>query len=256
MLIAFVTGGVVFATHGSTSPAAVQTPTEANADLYAAAMASGSFHYAVVSSGTDGGHSVTSTQSGHNSRTGGVQYNTSAFGDSEVIVVNSMAYMRSDLTMLENSFGYSPSEAAPYVGRWIAISPSESPYSSVAADVTTGSTWGNPSLSPTDGLPHTPESVSSVTTFKGEPVQSVQYAIHATNEAAHATASGSETIVFSAAHPHLPVSLTETLSGTANAQTSNEVLKATFSRWGESVSVTPPTDSIPYSTLPAPATST
>jgi hypothetical protein len=256
VLVGAIAGGVVFATHSGTSPPAIQTPTEANSDLYAAAMASGSFHYVVVSSGTDAGHAVTSTQNGDNSRTEGVQYNTDGPSNSEVIVINSMAYMRANLAMMENAFGYSSSEAAPYVGRWIAFAPTDSPYSSIAAGVTTGSTWGNSSVSPSDLLPHTPVSVSNVSTFNGVSVQSVQYSLHGTNQAAHATYSGSEAILFSAAKPHLPANLTEQLSLTANHQPSHEVLKVTFSRWGEPVTVTAPTDSIPYSTLPAPTTPT
>lgn len=256
VLVGAVAGGVIFATQGNLTPAAIPSPTQANSDLYAAAMASGSFHYVVISSGKDAGHTAASTQSGDDSQNGGVQYNTDGPEQSEVIVANSKAYMRGNLDMLENSFGYSASEAAPYVGRWIAFSPTDAPFTSVAADVTTGSTWGNPSVSPTDELPHTPESVSNLSTSNGQSVQSVQYALHGTNGAAHVSYSGSEAILFSAAHPHLPVNLTEQLSLTANHQSSNEVVKVTYSRWGEPVTVASPPDSIPFSTLPAPTTST
>jgi hypothetical protein len=253
VLVAAVFGGAVVIAHKSSSPAAIQSPAQANTGLYAAAVASGSFHYVDFSSGTDGGHPVTSSQSGDDGRTEGVQYNTSAFGDSEVIVINSMAYMRSDLTMLENTFGYSLGEAAPYVNRWIAFSPTDSLYSSIAADVTTGSTWGKPSLSPTDGLPHTPLSVSAVS---GQPLQSLRYSIRGTNRAANASYTGSESIAFSAVSPHLPSTLTEQVSGVVAHQSSSEVLKETFSHWGESVAIAAPTDTVPFSALPAPSTTT
>ncbi len=256
VLVVAVAGGLVFATHKGSSPTAIQSPTQANADLYAAAMASGSFHYVDTSSGTDGGHPVTATQSGDNSRTEGVQYNTSPYGDSEVIVFRSMSYMRADLTMLENTFGYSPGEAAPYVGRWIAFTPADAPYRSVAADVTTGSTWGNPSLSPTDDLPHVPVSLSALSTVNGQSVQSVHYSLHGSNRAANASYSGSESILFSAAQPRLPSSLTEQVSGTVDHQSSTEVVKVSFSRWGEPVALAAPTDTIAFSTLPAPSRTT
>ncbi|MGD0394528.1 MAG: hypothetical protein ABSC41_18020 [Acidimicrobiales bacterium] len=181
---------------------------------------------------------------------------SSALGDYEVIVLNSKAYMKANLTMLENTFGYSPSEAAPYVDRWIAFTPSDSPYSSVAADVTTATTWNDPAESPTDGLPHTPESVTGLSNVNGESVQSVGYSLDGTSKAADASYSGTETISFFATNPHLPTHLTEQLSGTANQQATTANVEVTFSRWGEPVTVTAPTASIPYSTLPSSTTST
>ena len=46
-------GGVFLMADNGPAPVAVKSPTEANADLYAAAMTSGSFHYVNVASGTD-----------------------------------------------------------------------------------------------------------------------------------------------------------------------------------------------------------
>ena len=140
--------------------------------------------------------------------------------------------------------------------RWISFTPTDSPYASVAANVTTGSAWGNPSVSPSDGLAHTPESVTGLSTANGGFVQSVEYSLHGTSKAANASYSGREAISFSATDPHLPNRLTEQLSGTVNQQSSTEEVKVTFSRWGEPVSVTAPTVSTPYSSLPGSTTST
>ena len=254
VLVGAMTGGALVVFNSGSSSGAIRSPAAANSALYAAAVASGSFHYTGVSSGEVGGRAVTATQIGDVGRAEGVQYQTSALGDYEVIVVNSMAYMKPDLTMLENEFGYSPSEAAPYVNRWISFTSSDSPYSSVAADVTMETTWNNPSESPTDGLPHTPESVSGVSTLNGRSVQSVRYSLHGTTKAASASYSGTETIFFSTTGPHLPTQLTGQLSGAINQQSTSETLKVTFSRWGEPVSITTPTGSIPYSTLPGTGT--
>ena len=256
VLVGAIAGSVVFGMNNGPSPVAIQSPTAANSELFAAALSSGSFHYSDVTSGTLGGHAVTATQSGDDGRTEGVQYMTSALGDYEVIVVNSMAYMKPNLTMLENTFGYSPSLAAPYVNRWIAFRPSDTPYDSVAADVTTETTWNNPSESPTDDLPQTPESVTGLSTLNGQSVQSVRYSLHGTSKAANASYSGTETMSFSATDPHLPTDLTEQLSGMANQQTSTESVQVTFTQWGEPVSVAAPTASIPYSTLPSSETVT
>lgn len=256
VVIAAVAGGALLVADNGSPAVAISSPVRANSALYAAALASGSFHYRDVSSGTVGGHAVTAVQSGDDGRTAGVQYMTSSLGDYEVIVVDSMAYMKPDLTMLEDTFGLSPSEAAPFVDRWLSFKPSDAPYDSVAADVTTGSTWGNPATSPTEGLPQTPESVSGLSTVNGAPAQSVIYSLHGANAAASASYSGSETITFSAAGPHLPRSLTEQLSATSGQQSGSESNDVTFSRWGEAVDVTAPAGSIPYSTLPTPTATT
>ncbi|MHB1712144.1 MAG: hypothetical protein ACYCV7_12185 [Acidimicrobiales bacterium] len=253
VLVGAIAGGVFIANHGS-APVAIQSPTGANSALYAAAVASGSFHYTDVSSGFVGSHAVTATQSGDVGRAEGVQHMTSSVGDYEVIVVNAMAYMKPNLKMLESTFGYSPTVAAPYVNRWIAFTPSDPPYQAVAADVTMRSTWNNRSVSPADGLPQTPESVSGLLTLNGEPMQSVRYSLHGTNRASTASYSGTETIFFSATDPHLPSYLTEQLSGTASQKSSTDTADVTFSRWGEPVSVAAPTGSIPYSTLPGAGT--
>ncbi len=250
VLIGAITGGVVFVTSGKSSPAAIQSPAEANSALYAAALASGSFHYTVSSTGTLGGKAVVASQIGSVGRTEGVQYMTSPIGDYEVIVVNSMAYMKPNTTMVENTFGYSPSEAASLAGRWISFTPSDAPYSSVAADVTTETTWNDPSDSPGNGLPATPVSVSGVYTLNGQSVQSVRYSIRGTGKTSDASESGGETMVFSASDPHLPIYGTDQLSGTTGQQTASENDKVTFTQWGVPVSVTAPTGSIPYSTLP------
>ena len=246
-------GAMLLATDG-TAPLAIQSPTEANSKLYAAAVEVGTFHYVSSSSAEIAGGKVTGTQSGDVGQSEGVQYLTSGVGDYEVIVVGSAAYMSADLATLENVLGYSPSEAAPFVHQWIAFAPSDAPYKAVAANVTTETTWTNSSASPTDGLPQTPVSVTGVFTANGEPVQSVRYVIDGGNAAAGDTYSGSESITFAATDPHLPRVATERLSGTVSQRPTTSSTRTTFSHWGESVSVKAPTTTIAYSTLPQPST--
>jgi len=254
VMLCAVTGGAVLVADSGSPAVVIQSPSRANSTLYAAALASGSFHYVDVSSATVEGHTITVTQSGDAGHDEGVQYMTSALGDGEVVVINSHAYMKANLAALENTFGYSPSLAAPYVNRWISFTSSDAPYTAVAADVTNGTTWNDPSDSPTDFLPQMPESVSGLSQSNGETVQSVRYALRGSSKTVNASYTGTETISFSASDPHLPTQLTEHLSGTANQQPSTESNTVTFTQWGESVDVTAPSASIPYASLPGAST--
>ncbi len=251
-ILVLVLGAVVgtFLAFSNSGPTAIQSPGEANAALYAAATASGSFHYVDKSSGVVGGSPVTSAQSGDSGLREGVQYMVSTVGNYEVIVINSVAYMKGDLLTLENNFGFSPSTAAPYVNRWIEFTPSDAPYTAVAANVTSRSTWGDASQSPTDGLPTTPRSVSPIATMNGQSVQHVDYSMQGASKAGGSTYVGTERIYFDANGPHVPYYLGEQLSGTTGQAHATENVSVTFSRWGENVTVTAPTGAIPYSSLP------
>ena len=252
-LVSVIVAGSVFVFGAAPSPVAITSPSEANSKVFAAAVASGTVHYASVSSGMIGTNPVTVTQSGDAGHGEGVQFTISAVGDNEVIVIGSKVYMRADATMLENMLGYSVGEAAPYVNKWIAFTPSDPLYQAVAAGVTTNAIWGNQSDSPTDQLPQIPESVSGLSTLNGKPVQSVRYSLHGTNRPTVDSYSGTETIVFSASDPHLPSLLTEHMSETTAQGVNTEENQVTFSQWGERVSADAPTVSIPFSSLPAPS---
>lgn len=254
VLVVAVAGGIVHLTADSSHPVVVPTAAEANARLYAAASASGSFHYVNSSTASGGGQRLTSTQYGDAGRNEGVQYMKSTQGSYEVIVVDSMAYMRADAMGLEDLLGVPPSLAASLANRWISFAPSDAPYEATAADVTTETTWNDPSVSMTDDLPQTPVFVSGLFTQNGTQVQSVTYSLHGTDSVAHASYSGSETATFAATDPHLPSTVTERLSGTADGQASTETARVSFSQWGESVDVRAPVGSIPYSSLPKPTT--
>ncbi len=221
VLIAAVGGGVDRLVAGGSTPSPIQSPAEANSMLFAAAVNSGSFHYVSASTDVGGGTSVTATQTGDVGQNEGVQYMNSAVGDYTVVVVGSAAYMKANLSMLENMLGYSPSEAAPFVNQWIAFGPSESLYKAVAADVTTETTWNNSSVSPTDQLPQTPESVSGLSTLDGESAQTVRYSLEGNDTTADTTYTGSESITFAATEPHLPLVVTERLSGMVGQQASH-----------------------------------
>jgi hypothetical protein len=254
VLVGAITGGIIHFTESGVPPVAIQSPAEANSKLYAAAVASGSFHYVDSSTATGGGQRITSTQHGDAGRNEGVQYMNSMAGNYEVIVVASMAYMKADATALENLLGLSPSPATSLANRWISFKPSDAPYKATAADVTSETTWDDPSTSMTDELPQTPVSVSGLFTRDGASVQSVTYSLHGTDSAADTSYSGSETATFAATDPHLPSAVDERLTGAANDQTTTATADVTFSQWGESVIVKAPTGSIPYSSLPQPTT--
>jgi hypothetical protein len=252
-LVCVVIAGLMLATGAGPSPQLIQSPTVANSKVFASAMTSGGFHHASASSVTVGGITQTVTQSGDAGNGEGVQFMTSALGDNEVIVIGSKVYMKANATMLENMLGYTVGEAAPYVDRWIAFSPSDSLYRTVAAGVTVGSIWGDASESPTDQLPQHPESVSGLSTSGGMPVESVRYALHGFDRASSTSYTGTEVITFSADASHLPNVVTEHLSGTTTQGASTATDRVTFDHWGERVSVQSPTASIPVSTLPPPS---
>jgi hypothetical protein len=116
-VVAASTGGVVVLTISSSTLAVFQSPSRANAALYAAAASSGSFHYSGTSTGTAGGILATGTVSGDSSRTEGIQTVKSNFGDYDVIMVNSVADMKPDLNALETAFGSTASLAVVYANR-------------------------------------------------------------------------------------------------------------------------------------------
>ncbi len=252
LLAAAVTGGLFVATDNGPAVVATATPIAANAELFGAALTAGSFHYTSVGSGMVDGHALTETQSGDAGRTDGVQYTTTPFGDGEIIVVGSTAYLKADEKMLESTLGFTPSQAAAYAGRWISFTDADHAYRAIAADVTTETTWNDVSISPTDGLQQTPQSISGVWSLNGKPVQSVRYSID--TSAAGASASGSETIDFSATQPHLPIEIHEQVSGTAKSESASGTTTVTFSRWGTPPEVVAPTGSIPFSSIPPPTT--
>jgi hypothetical protein len=239
----------------SGGPTGFTSPSAANAALFAAARTAGSFHYAGTSTGSEGGNVLAGTASGDAGRTEGIQFLTTNVANYEVIVVNSVAYMKPDLGALENSFGYTASEAAPYANRWIELTPADAPYKGVADGVTTGSDWGDASQSPSDNLPHTPQSVSAVSTANGRSVQRVTYSMSGTGPSSvGGHYSGTESLVFAAGSHHLPYSLVEHLTGTANGQPATNDATAAFSNWGEAVHVAIPADPIAFSSLPPPPT--
>lgn len=244
-----------FAVLSSQGTAGFTSAAEANTALFAAARTSGSFHYMATTTGTEGGNTLSGTVTGDAARTDGIQYLRSNIANYEVIVFESVAYMKPDEGALENVFDYPPSTAATYANRWIELLPSDAPYSAVAADVTTGSAWNNDSQSPTDSLPHVPLTVTAVTSSGGRSVQTVTYSMTGAERGASADRySGKESIVFSARSPHVPFSLTEHLAGTADGLATTSDATATFSNWGEAVHVAPPTGAIPFSSLPPPPT--
>jgi hypothetical protein len=254
VLVAAVTGGIAHFTESGTPPVVIHSPAEANSKLYAAAVASGSFHYVDRSTAAGGGQGITSTQHGDAGRNEGVQYMNSTAGNYEVIVVDSMAYMKADAVALQNLLGLTPPVAASLSDRWISFTPSDAPYEATAADVTTATTWNEPSTSMTDQLPQTPVSVSDLFTQNGTSVQSVTYSLRGSDGTAGTSYSGRETATFAATDPHLPSTVAERLTGVADHQTTTATANVTFSQWGESVSVKAPMGSIPYSSLPQPTT--
>jgi hypothetical protein len=245
-----------FVAFGDSGPSGFSSASAASIALFAAAQNSGSFHYAGRTTGSEGGTVVTANVSGDAGRTEGIQYLTSNVATYEVIVINSSAYMKPDINALENQFGYPASVAATYANRWIALTPSDAPYKGVAEGVTSGSDWDDASHSPVDSAAHTPQSVSPVATVNGRSLQTVTYSMSGAGQGSSGGRfAGHERIVFNATAPHVPYSVTQHLAGTADRSPATNDVVATFSNWGEPVSVTAPSGAIPFSSLPPVPTS-
>ena len=253
VLVCIIVAGLILASGTGPSPVVIQSPTRANSAVFAAAVAAGSVHYSSVSTDLVAGKLISGTQYGDAGQGMGIQYQNGPEGDIEVIVVGSRVFMEANVTGLENTFGYSDAEATPFANEWISFARTDSMYLAIASDVTDGSIWANQSLSPSDGLPQTPQSVSSLSTLNGMPVQSVRYSLHGTSQAEHLSYNGTESILFSATQHHLPNSLTERLAAATPQGNVTATDRTTFSHWGETVNVHAPASSTPFSSLPTPS---
>ena len=154
-------------------------------------------------------------------------------GQARVIVFDDTAYIYSSQSaVLANFFGLRPSVAARVRGRWISVPSSSSDYATVAGDSTLPSTLGF--LTPGNSLTETAKTEQdgqSVVGINGQKPGATTYVTLYVTRAAHPlpVAARYESVVDSPA---------------------GEVT-ATFhiSRWGERVSIKPPTGALPIATL-------
>jgi len=229
-------GIVVLTTSGSTSstPTVVAGPAAAERLVQAslaAAEAAGTFHY--VSTSTTNG--VAQTTVGDAAPDRGRQVITIGAHTFTVLVVGTTAYFQGDAATLQSELSLDPLVAAAHAGQWISLAPSDGPYQSVYAAVTTKSALD-------DTVTIAAKAVLSDTTIGGTSVTPVRGPLTPIDQT---PITGTARFDVHSSRPHLPVRFSG--SGSVNGQ--QAAVSVTFGHWGEPVTVDAPSGAVAYSTL-------
>jgi hypothetical protein len=235
LVAAAVTAIAVTTTSGSSSPpsvtgGAVQAELLVRASL-ASAEAAGTFHY--VSTSTTAG--VTQTTVGDAAPDRGRQAITIGDHSFAVIVVGTAAYFKGDAATLQAELGLDSLVAQAHAGQWISLAPSDNPYQSVYAAVTTKSALD-------DTVTIAGKSVLSDVTVGRVTVIPVRGLLTPVEQT---PVTGTARLDVGSGRAHLPVRFTA--SGSVNNQ--QTTVSVTFGRWGEAVPVSAPAGAVPYSSL-------
>jgi hypothetical protein len=246
-------GGASLLLPGPTAVASTsETPTQLVASVYAAALAAGSFHYVDQQTLGINGASVHQTESGDVSPGEGVQFVDGRLGNSETIVIGSVAYLRGDATALQVDLLYPLRRANVYANRWISFTPKDGPYQLIVRLVLGTTSWTNATEASLDSLPERPNSISRPSSVDGRSVESVTSTIDDVVTSTESSFFGHAQIFFPANSPKLPYRLTDDTTGTEAGSPFSQQDSATFSKWKEHVTVAPPARALPYSSLPPP----
>jgi hypothetical protein len=213
-------------------------------------MESGSFHYVDFQRIGFGGPIGSQTETGDVALNKGIQFISGSLGDSETIVLGAAAYLKANVPALEVDLLWSKSVATKYANRWISFTPKDWPYDSVIEFVVTRSFWDDPERSPVASLPQTPTSVGGESTLDGESVESVASSIHDIVKSTNSSFIGDSRVYFDSNSFHLPFVVTDSTSGTEAGSPQSQQDVATFTKWGEAVTVTAPTGAVAFSSFP------
>jgi hypothetical protein len=202
---------------------AVVSPSRLVSSALATAHAQRSVHY--LSSQASSGTAVTVVGDAATDR--GIQHITyrkdGRVGHVTVLVVATTAYLRGDEFALANYMRIPASTAAAWAGKWLSLAPSAPDYAAVAAAVRLGSTLDELKM---------PQPFRDVGTSMQQGRRVVGIESHF-RRAGHAV---SETLYIDVARS-LPVEQVGSSAGIT--------VRATFSRWNDPVSVSPPASAIP-----------
>ena len=201
----------------------------------AAAEKKGSFHY-VSRSTAQGATQVTVGEAGRNA---GKQVITIGSDTFTVIVDGTACYFQGDAEQMVNQLGLSASVAAAHNEQWISLAPSDGPYASVYAAVTTRQAL-------VDNIAFLPHRRLGSSVKQGQRVLGITGPLTNIKVAGELQKSkGTAHLYITASKPHLPVSYSErgTLNGTRTT------FSIVFSKWGKPVTVTPPTGAVPFATI-------
>jgi hypothetical protein len=229
-----------------------ETPAEVVATVYAAATAAGSFHYVNQQTLGINGTLVHQTETGDVGNGVGVQFINGRLGDSEAIVLGSVAYLRGDAAALQVDLLYPLSRADHYANRWISFTPKDTPFQTIKDLVLSSTFWANPAQAPLDSLPQRPNTISQLSRIDGRAVESVTSTIDDVVESTNSSFVGHAQVYFAATLPQLPYRLTDATTGTEAGSPFSEQDSATFSKWREHLKVSAPKGALRYSALPPP----
>lgn len=207
---------------GAVAASAAVSPAGLVSAALAKAHAQTSVHY--VSSQASGGRAVTIVGDAATDR--GVQHITfrvgGRVGHVTVLVVANTAYIRGDAFTLANYMGIPSATAAAWAGKWLSLARSAPGYPAVSAAVRLGSTLDEVKMPP-------PFREIGTSTRHGRRVVGI------VSHFKHAGRTVTATLYVDAARS-LPVEQVDRSGGIT--------VKATFSRWNERVSVSPPASAI------------
>jgi hypothetical protein len=246
LVLALLAGGgvAVFSGGSTTVPPKASTPASPAARqlLHSALQAAGqvnAFHYVSVSSlsGPQGGTQRTVGDAGPNS---GRQNITAGKQKFTVLVIGASCYLKGNAAALVGNLGFSTLLAQAHAGQWISLAPTDGPYGAVYAAVTAHEAI-------VDNIAVIPQSQLATSTVSGKRVETVSGTIAPVTIAGQTTPTpkGTASLSVRARAPHLPVRYRE--RGTLNRQQSTSTVS--FSRWGESVTVTAPAGAVPFASV-------
>jgi hypothetical protein len=224
----------------------------ANRQIFQAAQGAHSLHYTLTTQITSAGATEIDYAQGDVGPNSGIQRLWGAQGNATVIVVHAKAYIKADMTGLENLLNYSPAQASQYAQQWIAISPTDTPYDQTIFLVTSNSLWSDPTQSPIAPFAQNPTQMTH-----GQPnpsTDTLHYAVDQKAGTGTGPVHGTATTEYSASRPYLPIASSDQVTGkftdgTAFTQSDH----ATYSHWTQKVDPLPPGPAIAFATLPPPA---
>jgi len=237
MVVALVGGGVAYLITSGPGPVPRISPAAQRLlrSSLAAAEKKGSFHYVLHSSS----QGVTQTTVGDAAPTSGKQVITIGPDTFTVLVIGPACYFQGDAREMVDQLGLSVATATAHSGQWISLSPSDTPYQSVYAAVTTHSALA-------DNIDFAPHRRLAASVRSGHRVIGVTGPLTDFTVAGQTQkAKGSAYLYVAASKPHLPLEYSE--RGTIGGQKSTFTMS--FGDWGRPITVSAPPGATPFSSL-------
>jgi hypothetical protein len=250
VVIAMVLGAtaVTFLALGRGQLAPAVSPAQTSKTVYAAAMASGSLHYAVSDVTKLGSTTVRESTVADVGRHGGVQSMSGDLGNASVVTTGSAAYLLGNPTWYRSALGLTPAQASSLAGRWISFTPQDSAYTAIVDGTTTASLWGDVGQSPAGPVHQTPIGVTDPSTSHGRTVRSIVYSNHDSTSSPAFAVAGTSRLTFTDG-TSLPTTYALEVTGMIDRTPGSEQTVVTFSRWGERVAPVVPQGAVPFDSI-------